>query len=147
MPPMDRPRRERLRFEDFVHETFQDGRTRVSVVLEWRDQRHPGEATGVETREGAVRTAAQAALRAASAATGGRFEAELVGIKAVRAFDAWIVITSLRARTPGQNYRLLGSSEAPGDDTARGAVLSILDAVNRVLEPYMIDGTEPPPDQ
>ena len=31
----------------------------------------------------------------------------------------------------------IGSSEAPGEDTARGAVLSVLDAVNRVLEKYM----------
>ena len=58
----------------------------------------------------------------------------------VRAFDAWIVITALRAQSSERAYRLLGSSEAPGEDTARGAVLSILDAVNRVLEKYMQRG-------
>ena len=88
---------------------------------------------GLETREGAGRAAALATLLAAQAATGGRFSAELVGIKLVRAFDAWIVITALRARTQERSYSLLGSSGAPGEDTTRGAVLSILDAVNRVL--------------
>jgi len=133
----DQPRRERLRFEEFDHSTSQNGRARVRVVLMRREERFTGEATGVETREGSARTAALAAIAAASAASEGRFSADLVGIKLMRAFDAWIVITSLRARSSDHSYRLLGSSEAPGEDTTRGAVLSILDAVNRVLEKYM----------
>lgn len=131
------PRRERLRFEEFDHQSSQNGRARVRVVLARGARRFTGEATGVETREGAGRTAALAALAAAQAATDDRFTAELMGIKLVRAFDAWIVITALRGRSSDRAYRLLGSSEAPGDDTARGAVLSILDAVNRVLEKYL----------
>ena len=131
------PRPERLRFEEFDHQTSQNGRARVRVVLVWGDERFTGEATGIETREGAGRTAALAAIAAAEAVTNGRLSAELVGIKLVRAFDAWIVITALRAHAPDRTYRLIGSSEAPGEDTARGAVLSILDAVNRVLEKYV----------
>lgn len=110
----DQPRRERLRFEEFDHQTLQNGRARVRVVLMRRDERFTGEATGVETREGASRTAALAAIAAASAASGGRFSADLAGIKLVRAFDAWIVITALRAHSSDRSYRLLGSSEAPG---------------------------------
>ena len=109
----------------------------AKVVLTRGPQRYTGEATGVETREGASRTAALAAIAAASSATNGRFTAELIGIKLVRAFDSWIVITALRANSSDQSYRLLGSSEAPGDDTTRGAVLSILDAINRVLSKYL----------
>lgn len=133
----DHPRAERLRFEECDHQTSQNGRARVRVVFMRGDRRFTGEATGVETREGSSRTAALAAIAAASAATEGRFDAELVGIKLVRAFDAWIVITALRARSTERGYRLLGSSEAPGEDTARGAVLSILDALNRVLPKYL----------
>ena len=125
--------RERLRFEEFDHETSPNGRARVRVVLSRGKRRFTGEAMGLETREGAGRAAALATLLAAQAATGGRFSAELVGIKMVRAFHAWIVITALRARTPERSYSLVGSSGAPGEDTNRGAVLSILDAVNRLL--------------
>jgi hypothetical protein len=133
----EQPRAERLRFEEFDHQTSQNGRARVRVVMVWGDRRFTGEATGVETREGSGRTAALAALAAASAATQGRFSADLVGIKLVRAFDAWIVITALKGRSSDRAYRLLGSSEAPGEDTTRGAVLSILDALNRVLPRYL----------
>ena len=129
--------RERFRFEEFDHETSANGRARVRVVLSGRGATFSGEASGVETREGSGRAAALATLAAAKAATEDRFDADLVGIKMVRAFDAWIVITALRAHAPDRTYRLIGSSEAPGEDTARGAVLSILDAVNRVLEKYM----------
>ena len=114
--------RERLRFEEFDHETSPNGRARVRVVLSRGKRRFTGEAMGLETREGAGRAAALATLLAAQAATGGRFSAELVGIKMVRAFDAWIVITALRARTPERSYSLVGSSGAPGEDTNRGAV-------------------------
>ena len=133
------PKPERLRFEEFDHQSSQNGKARVRVVLTWGEQRFTGEATGVETREGAGRAAALAAIAAAEAVTEGRLKTELVGIKLVRAFDSWIVITSLRAQSTGRSYRLLGSSEAPGEDTTRGAVLSILDAVNRVLEKYMVE--------
>ena len=134
--------RERLRFEEFDHHASQNSRARVKVVLTHRGERFTGEATGVETREGASRTAALAAIAAASAATNGRFMAELMGIKLVRAFDSWIVITALRANSSDESYRLLGSSEAPGDDTTRGAVLSVLDAINRVLQKYL--SVDPP---
>src|SRR5688572_15704389 len=129
--------RERFRFEEFDHQTSQNGRARVRVVLSGRGTAFSGEASGVETREGSGRAAALATLAAAKAATDHRFEADLVGIKMVRAFDAWIVITALRAHAPDRTYRLIGSSEAPGEDTTRGAVLSVLDALNRVLEKYM----------
>jgi len=135
--PREPTKRERLRFEEFEHQASQNGRARVRVVLTRGEGRYTGEATGVETREGAGRTAALAAIAAAHAASGGRFSAELMGIKLVRAFDAWIVITALRAHSSERSYRLIGSSEAPGEDTTRGAVLSVLDAVNRVLQKYL----------
>ena len=133
--------RERLRFEGFDHDTSPSGRARVRVMLARRAESWSGESAGLTTREGAGRAAALATLLAAKAATGQRLEAELVGIKLVRAFDSWIVVTALRARTPERTYRLIGSSEAPGEDTTRGAVLSALDALNRVLERYISEGT------
>jgi hypothetical protein len=135
---MDQEQRgERLRFEEFEHQSSQNGRARVRVVFARGTRIFNGDATGLETREGAGRAAAQAALSAAEAATEGRFSAELMGLKLVRAFDAWIVITALRAHAADKDYRLIGSAEAPGEDTTRGAVLSILDAINRVVERYL----------
>jgi hypothetical protein len=128
---------ERVRFAEFDHTISPNGRARVRVVLASRGQSFTGEATGVETREGSGRAAALATLSAAKAISDDRFDADLIGIKMVRAFDAWIVVTALRAHAPDRTYRLIGSSEAPGEDTARGAVLSVLDAVNRVLEKYI----------
>lgn len=128
------PERERLRFEEFDRQTSHDGRASMRVVLMRGKHRFTGESIGVETREGAGRTAAEAAISAAQSVTKGSFTAELVGIKLVRAFDGWIVITALRAQSSEHSYRLIGSAAAPGEDTARGAVLSVLDAVNRVIE-------------
>ena len=129
--------RERLRFAEFDHQISASGKARVRVVLADREVAFTGEAVGVETREGAARAAALATLAAAKAATGQRFDADLIGVKLVRAFDAWIVVTALRAHTPDRTYRLIGSAEAPGEDTTRGAVLSVLDAMNRVLDRFI----------
>ena len=42
-------------------------------------------------------------------------------------------VVSLRGRAGEERYQLLGSFAAPDEDVARGAVLSVLDATNRVL--------------
>ena len=136
---LDQPRPERLRFEEFDQQTSRNGRILVRVVLMRGEDSFTGESTGVGTREGAARTATLAAITAAKNATEGRFKAEFVGIKLVRAFDSWIVVTALRGQSSEKSYLLLGSAEAPGEDTARGAVLSVLDAVNRVMEKYIAE--------
>ena len=135
----DQPKPERLRFEEFDQQTSRNGRVLIRLVLMLGEDRFTGESTGVGTREGTGRTAAVAAIGAAQNASRGRFKAELVGMKLVRAFDSWIVVTALRGQSSERSYRLLGSAEAPGDDTARGAVLSVLDAVNRVMEKYIAE--------
>jgi hypothetical protein len=97
-----------------------------------------GEAQGVLTREGDLRTGAEATLKAVAAATGGRLRLALVGIKAIRAFDSWLVVASVEVRSPDRHYKLIGARTAEADDMVRGAVLSILDAVNRVVELYLV---------
>jgi hypothetical protein len=56
---------------------------------------------------------------------------ELVGVKAIRAFDATVVIVSVANRRDGPS-RLLGSCLVE-NDPVRGAVLAVLSATNRVL--------------
>ncbi|MGH7520046.1 MAG: hypothetical protein ACREMI_02085 [Gemmatimonadales bacterium] len=60
---------------------------------------------------------------------------ELLGVKAVRAFDATVVIVSLSARAE-QATRLVGSCLTE-TDPPRGAALAVLNATNRLLGNYL----------
>jgi hypothetical protein len=106
--------------------------------LEWtRDRVFEGQWEGTQTLEGEIRAAALAALPAVAQATGGRLSFELRGVKAFRAFDSWLVVVSLEGRSDTEIRRLLGSYPCPDDNTARGAVIAVLDATNRMVEPYL----------
>ena len=58
-------------------------------------------------------------------------EFELLGVKAVRAFDATVVIVSVACHN-GVAVRLVGSCLRE-TDLPRGAALAVLNATNRVL--------------
>jgi len=128
------PQRQRLRFKGLEHEGFPDGRCRIRVLMEWSEaQTFVGEASGTQTVEGWLRTSAQAALRAAEASAEG-LTLQLAGIKAVRAFDGWVVIAAVRARSAERSWSLLGAQTSSDDEFKSTAVRSVLDAINRVLE-------------
>jgi hypothetical protein len=112
-----------------------DGHGTVAVRMEWRGDILTGEASGVATREGDLRMGANASLATIHAMVGDALEAELVGVKAVRAFDAWVVIASVRAQALGRDYRLLGAKAVEEQaDLTRGAAIAVLDSLNRVIE-------------
>ncbi|MHB1225542.1 MAG: hypothetical protein ACYC2G_16060 [Gemmatimonadaceae bacterium] len=90
----------------------------------------PGRAHGSSSPTGELRVAAEAVLRALEQGRGQRLE--LLGVKALRAFDAMVVIVAVAADRQGVSTRLLGCALA-GDDINRGAVLAALNATNRVL--------------
>ena len=130
--------RRRLKLVEVDHETFQDGRCAVRVHMEWRDRAVHATREGTETLQGILRAAALATLEAADAAAEDGLTLELVGVKAIRAFDAEVIIAAVRGHTETDRYRLLGSCAAATDtDPARASVLAVLDAVNRVLERYV----------
>lgn len=134
--------RSRLRFERFDSDTYPDGRVRVEVELEWKGGTpFRARAEGIGTLEGKTRAAAEASLEAAEAATEGRLSLELMGVKAVRAFDGWVVIVSVRGQSAHGSYSLIGSTACPDGRTTRGAAVAVLDAINRILEKYM-DGED-----
>lgn len=130
--------RQRLRFEEATHESTPDGHCRVTVRLEWCGRSFEGVSEGVETQHGRVRSSAEACLHATLAGTGKRVHLELIGVKAVRAFDGWVVVTRLVGEAEGRSFRLLGASSCE-DATGleRSAALAVLDATNRVLERYV----------
>jgi len=125
-------RRERLRFSDFRFRRSADGRCTAEVELEWVEGRKVrGAAMGQSSATVDLRVAAEAGLRALEAFTGGALGLELIGVKAIRAFDANVVIVSIANRRDGP-ARLLGACLVE-DDPVRGAVVAVLGATNRVL--------------
>ncbi len=126
----------RLRFEEFTFQRLPNGHCHARVVLSWTDGRHfVGEAEGVISQAGELRCAAQAAVRALERAAQPDLAFEVLGVKAVRAFDATVVIVSLSARSTDTVSRLVGSNLTQGDP-GRGAALAVLNATNRLLGNY-----------
>ena len=131
--------RSRLRFDSLEHVTTPDGSGRVSVRLEWNGEMFEGTVSCLETQQGVLKAACQAALAATLASTrsasANSIHLEVVGVKAVRAFDGWVVVTRVNGRAGGDNYRLLGAAPCEGEDDLPGAaVKAVLNASNRVME-------------
>ncbi len=124
---------ERLRFEDCVVEQTGGGHCRARVVLSWGDgPRHTGEAEGLGSAAGEMRTAAQACVNALIQGFQGQAAMELLGVKALRAFDATLIIVSIMVQIGERTQRMVGSILVEGE-SARGAALAVLNATNRVL--------------
>lgn len=130
--PIQTPARERPRFAKFRIERLANGRCRAEVVLLWRDRgRVRGAAEGIASPSGELRCAAQACLNAlAQSIQEPAFE--VLGVKAVRAFDENVVIVSLAMRGLESGPRLVGSCLS-GDRLARGAAVAVLNATNRIV--------------
>jgi hypothetical protein len=125
-----------LRFQDFAFQRLASGRCRARVVLSWSDGRQfVGESEGVISQAGELRCSASAAVRALERVSQPQLGFEVLGVKAVRAFDATVVIVSLSARTETTVSRLVGSFLAE-TDAPRGAALAVLNATNRILGNY-----------
>jgi hypothetical protein len=130
------PHPERLRFQDFAFERLATGRCRARVALSWADGRQfVGEAEGVISQAGELRCSADAAVRALERVVHPKVGFDVLGVKAVRAFDATVVIVSLSARTETLVSRLVGSYLAE-TDLPKGAALAVLNATNRMLGNY-----------
>lgn len=130
--------RERLRFQDFALRKFPDGFLAARATLEWEGGvLFTGEARAPQTLEGGLRAGAEATLAAVTDATSGTLRLEYAGGKAVRAFDTWVVIVSLRGKSDDRAYRLMGAYACPDEDTARGSAMAVLDATNRLLPRYV----------
>lgn len=126
-------REERLRFVDFQFNTEPNGHCRADVTLGFgAEARWMGTAEGMGSDAGEMRCAAEATLHAIEAAADGAVSFELLGVKAVRAFDTIVLIVSVVSRESGNTHRLVGSFLADQQHT-RGAALAVLNATNRVM--------------
>ena len=134
--PSLQPETQRFRLVELRARRTPAGHCRAEVELEWSDGSHiVGCATGQSSAFGDMRIAADAAIDALHQGGDdpGRFE--LVGVKNMRAFDATVVIVSVVASWPHgpSSVRLVGAAFADEDDVARGAVLAVLNATNRII--------------
>jgi hypothetical protein len=127
-------KRERLRFLNFQFNRTPAGQCTAEVELEWLgNMRVVGHVEGrASPLGGDLRLSAEAALQAIVKFSDGQLDLELIGVKAMRAFDANIVIVSVASTRDGRSERLLGSYLAE-QDPLRGAVIAVLNATNRVL--------------
>jgi hypothetical protein len=123
----------RLKFRDFQLDRTPDGKCRARVVLGWSDGReYVGEAAGMSAGAGEMRCAAAATVEAIGKVASDAAAFELLGVKAVRAFDQTVVIVSLSARERARGLRLVGSYLTESD-APHGAALAVLNATNRVM--------------
>ncbi len=133
--------RSRLKFDGLEHVKTPDGSGRVSVRLEWGGESFEGTVSCLETQQGVLKAASQATLIATLASTraternGDRLELEVVGVKAVRAFDGWVVVTRVNGHSGSDPLRLLGAAPCEREEDLPGAaVKAVLNASNRVME-------------
>jgi len=127
------PSGDRLRFAEFTLDRLPNGRCRARVGLTWKEsEQFTGESEGLGSQAGELRTAAEACVRALTDAVQGAMGFELLGVKAVRAFDATVVIVSMAVQGEGAGHRVVGSYLTE-NDAARGAALAVLNATNRIL--------------
>src|SRR5436309_16115176 len=101
---------ERLRFKDFEFQRLASGRCRAKVVLTSSDGREClGESEGIISQAGELRCGAAATVRALERVVQPKLGFELLGVKAVRAFDATVIIVSLSVRPDSCGSRLVGA--------------------------------------
>ncbi len=124
--------RGRLRFADFRLTRTATGQCHARVALTWPGSPpFVGENAGLASQAGELRCAALACLAAIGQAIPDA-GLELVGVKAVRAFDATVVIASLATQARLDGPRVVGSCLVQ-EDAPRGAALAVLNATNRIL--------------
>lgn len=134
----------RLRVEAIDYTPGADGTGSVEVRLSHARGEWSGRARGLATREGHMRMGADAALAAVRRATDERLDPALGGIKAIRAFDTWLVVVSVEVAIGDRSHRLLGAQPAEGTNMVQGAVHAVLDALNRVVQPHLLPQPTPP---
>lgn len=123
----------RIRLVSYRAQRAPSGICRAEVALQRLDGRHVlGAREGRAAAVGDLRIVAEATLDALHLATTTDHRFELYGVKTVRAFDQTVVLVQIGILVGVGPARLVGA--ALGDlDLTRAAVLSVLNATNRVL--------------
>ena len=127
---------QRVKFSSFEFARFHKGRCRASVGLEQPDGvlvQESVEAFAAAETTSELRCSAQATLEALSKTVGDACRFELLGVKAIKAFDTTVIIVALTVQYGDQVRRLVGSYLAE-ENPEKGAALAVLNATNRFLD-------------
>jgi len=128
----------RIRFDGAVRAPTPDGHETIAIRLGWGGVLHEGEASGVQTREGNIRTAALATLAATRKVLDGAGpDLDLIGVKALRAFDSFVVIVSVDGKEGDTRQKVIGARTGEEPRLIDAAATATLDALNRLLEPHL----------
>ena len=130
---------QRVKFISHETESTPEGHRRAEVTLGIPPNRtFVGTADCLEGSTGDLRCAALATVDELHRAMGDAdYSLELIGARAVKAFDAHVVIFALSVNANGGTRRLVGSFPA-AKDLARGAAIAVLNATNRLFGMMMM---------
>ena len=126
---------QRLKFSSFKFDRYPKGRCRASVGLEPPSGlliEESVEALAAANSTSELRCTAQATVEALHKFVGDACSFEILGIKAVKAFNTTVIIVALSAQYDEEEHRLVGSYLAE-ENPERGAALAVLNATNRFL--------------
>jgi hypothetical protein len=129
---------ERLKFQEFTLQRTPSGRVACEVKLTYGEDVITGTANGTSSPAGDSRLGAEAALHALESFTRGQITFELLGVKAVRAFDSNVLIVAIRHRGATGPERMLGCY-LTDEDQVKGAAFAVLNATNRAITAYILN--------
>ena len=115
-------------------------RARVSLTGKFGEP-IAAEAEGPASPAGRLRSVADATVEALHRHTGHSLQVEVLGIKAIRAFDNSLVVASVMVRFGDKSERVVGSCIQQAE-SPRGAALAVLDATNRLVAFTMLDAAQ-----
>ena len=125
---------QRIKLVGFELKAVGGGRVAAEVTLAWPDnEEFEGAASGDDSPHGQLRAAAEATAQALVRACSERIGLEVLAVKAIEAFDTILVVVSLSSRVDQLSERLVGATLIRGREPARGSVLAVLDATNRLI--------------
>ena len=125
---------QRIKLVGFELTAIGGGRVSARVVLAWSEgEEFEGNASGDDSPHGQLRAAAEATAQALVGACNDRIGLEVLAVKAIEAFDTILVVVSLSSRVDNLSERLVGATLIRGREPARGSVLAVLDATNRLI--------------
>jgi hypothetical protein len=130
----------RVRLGRVERQLRSDGNLRITVALDWRGRETVEEVVAERGAGVELRAAASAALSALQRLAPGELPFRLIGVKPVRAFDTDIIVVSV-LRTGSTVQRYVGAVLDDGNPL-RAAAMAVLDALNRPLEPHLVQPTE-----
>jgi hypothetical protein len=104
---------------------------RVTITLDWQNQRHYGTAVGVADPPHRARLAAEAALDAVEHIGGDHLRTELMAVATTDLGDARVALAQVRLGDDGEV--LVGTALEAGAGPSLAAVRAVMAALNRRL--------------